>query len=362
VGGLDVMVSHDGQTIAAATTDRRGRYRVDGLEPGTYTLANFAEGTAYRRSTVQAEVVDPSGVVDAPLTVRKGAWITVIFRQDGAPAISARDELRDSDGHAVLGQLNDNGSATYRGLEPGTYTVVAGTGSSYGRKKITVHSARRYDAGVLRLDTPTLTLTGTTAPGAVVEAFSGNICPPDGPRRAGAFHRVKTADDAGHYVLRGLVPGRYMLGSDGWPHDYAPVCVPDVRIAADRTYDLPLEQGGTVHGRMVYAATGTPVILPLSYELAYAPGSYRNPTGEHPARSRARQATGEFSIRGLPAADVQGSLAQEADLDEINDPWFFVRYPFQDGTPYYLTSEQKPITVASGVDLDLGDIALTVNE
>ena len=362
VPGLDVMVSRDGETVAAATTDRHGRYRVDGLETGSYTLANYAEGTRYRRSTVGAVVVDADEVVDAPLTVHKGASITVAFRKDGAPAIRARDELRDSDGHAVLGQLNETGTATYRGLAPGTYTVVAGAGSAYGKKKITVDAVRRYDAGVLRLDTPTLTLSGTTAPGAVVEAYSGNECPPDGPRRPGAFHRIKKADDAGHYVLRGLVPGRYMLGSDGWPHDFAPVCVPDVHVAADRTYDLPLEQGGTVHGRLVYAETGTPVILPLSYELAYPPGSYRNPTGEHPARSQARQATGLFTISGLPAGDVEGHLAQEADLDEINDPWFFVRYPFQDGTPYFLTSDQKSVTVTTGTDLDLGDIELTVQQ
>ena len=137
---------------------------------------------------------------------------------------------------------------------------------------------------------------------------------------------------------------------------------PTCAIASDRTYDLPLEQGGTVHGRLVYAETGTPVILPLSYELAYPPGSYRNPTGEHPARSQARQSTGEFTISGLPAGDVEGQLAQEADLDEINDPWFFVRYPFQDGTPYYLTSDQKSVTVTTGTDLDLGDIELTVQQ
>ena len=47
------------------------------------------------------------------LTVHRGASITIAFRKDGAPAIKARDELRDSDGRAVLGQLNQNGMATY---------------------------------------------------------------------------------------------------------------------------------------------------------------------------------------------------------------------------------------------------------
>jgi protocatechuate 3,4-dioxygenase beta subunit len=50
--GLDVLVSRNGETVAAATTDLRGRYRVDGLAPGSYTHRNCAVATPYRRTPV----------------------------------------------------------------------------------------------------------------------------------------------------------------------------------------------------------------------------------------------------------------------------------------------------------------------
>ena len=118
--------------------------------------------------------------------------------------------------------------------------------------------------------------------------MTGDECPADAPVRPGTFHQIEKADTSGHFVLHGLVPGRYMLGSDGWPANYAPRCVSNVRIRHDRSFDLPLAVGGNVSGRLVYARTGTPVITTLSYELSYPEGSPAQPTDEHPSRARTR--------------------------------------------------------------------------
>ena len=45
-------------------------------------------------------------------------------------------------------------------------------------------------------------------------------------------------------------------------------------------------------------------------------------------------------------------------LEQINDAEFLVIFPFQDGTPYYLTSRRKTIDIAPGTGIDLGRIRL----
>jgi Carboxypeptidase regulatory-like domain len=356
----DVLVrrSH-GRIVAAATTGRRGRYRVAGLRPGSYRVGILYDGSAYQRHGVRVTVPTPTSSLARNVTVRKGAVITISVRQGGHPAQGIRDELRNSAGRPVAGlTADDQGHVRYTGLSAGSYTFVAATDKRYARSRITVTSVKTYHVGRVRLRSPTLTLTGATAPGAVVEALTGDQCPPDGPVRLGAFHFIEKADQNGHYTLDGLVPGRYMLGSDGWPNNYAPRCVSNVPVRHDRSFDLPLKVGGTVSGRLVYARTGTPVITTLSYELIYPKGSPTQPTDEHPSRAKSRGASGRFEIDALGADTVTGRLSQGADLEQINDAEFLVIFPFQDGTPYYLTSGRRTIRVTSGDSLDLGNIPL----
>jgi hypothetical protein len=320
------------------------------------------DGSDYRRHSVAATITDPHGQVGAKLNLVKGAVITVGLRAGGQPAIRATDELRDSTGHAILGQRNLEGQVTYPGLAPGDYTVVAGNAAHFMTAEVHVTTARTYDLGTRALDRPTLTLTGTTAPHAVVEATTGNQCPPDGPVRPGSFQFLEQADDAGRYVIHGLVPGHYMLGSDGYPANYAPYCRSDVPITHDRRAALPLSMGSTASGRLVYASTGTPVITTLSYELTYPAGSPTNPTDEHPTRAKTFGASGVFSIDRMAPGAVTGKLAIGADLDQITSPKFFVIFPFQDGTPYYLTSRVRSIDVGTQEHVRLGNIAIYLHE
>jgi hypothetical protein len=158
--------------------------------------------------------------------------------------------------------------------------------------------------------------------------------------------------------MSGLVPGRYMLRADGWPANYVPRCISNVSIRRDRTIDLPLQVGAVAAGRLVYASTGTPVITTLSYELRYPNGSPVLPTLEQPARAKSRGASGEFVIDALGADRVTGTLAQSADLEQINNQEFTVVFPYQDGTAYYLTSRPKTVQIGAAAHLNLGDIGL----
>jgi len=362
VSNVDVIVRTDlGQPIAAATTNAKGIYRVAGLTVGDYRVGVEAGSSAYRPVSRMVHVPSTTALVKQNLVARKGAVITlkVAGVRTGA---DFRDELRNSSGRPIRGLTSVGaGKVRYEGLTRGTYVFVGATKNKYVTKEIVVGSIKRYDVGTLRLAHKTLALSGTTAPHAVVEAMTGDQCLPDGPDLPGTFHMIQKADAAGHYELTGLVPGRYMLGADGWPDNYVPRCWKGVSIRSDMVRDLPLVPGGTATGRMVYASTGAPIITYLSYELTYPFGSPQQPTDEHPSRAQAKGASGRFTIDALGEADVVGRLASGLSEDQINDQEFVVIFPFQDGTPYYLTTEPMSVSVGPGIDVDLGDVEVTVH-
>jgi hypothetical protein len=358
----DVIIKSGGEIVAAATTSRRGVYRASGFPTGDYRLGITYFGTPYQRNTVHVAIDQPDDHVVRDIAVRRGAVVTLDPRQAGSPVSGAENELRDSTGTPILQGLQMRGGRIrYQGLEPGTYTAVVSDGDRYARKTFTVASVGRRDLGRVFLSHPTFTLSGRTAPRAVVEAFTGDLCPPAAPDQPGTFHFIADrADASGHYTLPGLVPGRYMLGSDGWPHNDAPRCWSGVRLTGDTVRDLPLAKGAVVSGRMVYAATGTPIITALAYELRYQSSATTNPTDEHPPRALSTGATGEFAIDALGPGEVAGSLAQTIDDAQINNPEFFVIFPYQDFTPYYLESGEESFTIDPGERVGLGDIPLTL--
>ncbi len=358
----DILVrTSAGKIVAAATTDARGVYRASGLRPGDYQVGITYFGSDFVRKSVPVSVTAPHQQVSAPITLVRGAVVTLALRTDGHAALRADDELRNAKGRPIMGQRNLDGRVTYPGLAPGRYTVVAGNDTNYAVAHVDVTRHQTYDLGTRVLQKPTLILRGTTAPRAVVEATTGDMCPPGGRVRVGSFHEIERADATGHYVLTGLVPGRYMLGSDAYPGNYAPYCRSGVAIHTDKQVDLPLKPGGVVTGRMVYASNGKPLITQLSYELTYPAGSPTNPTDEHPARDRAFGASGLFRIDRLAAGRVTGTLAEGANLDQITSPKFFVIYPFEDGTPYFLTSRPRTIDMAAGEQVRLGPVPLILH-
>jgi hypothetical protein len=365
VSFVELMIREaDGDLVAIASTNRRGIYKASGFVPGDYRVGIMYDGSDYLRKSVRFTIPKKNSTVERDLRVRKGAVMTIDVFDGKKPARRIADELRDASGTPILGFMNDGrGHVRYTGLAKGTYTFVAATDSRYVKKKIVIGAPKRYDAGDVKLNHDTFTLSGTTAPKAVVEAMTGNQCLPDGPDRGGSFHFLEIADASGHYEINGLVPGNYMLGSAGWPNNYVPRCIPDVKLTGDTVQNLPLPVGGTVSGRLVYASTGGPVITSLTYQLTYPFGSPNQPTDEQPSRALTVGATGEFFIDALGSDTVTGQVSQGVSAEEqINDEEFFVLLPYQDGTPYYLTSEQETITVGPGLDVDLGDIEVTLNQ
>lgn len=345
------LTEADGTWIASTMTRKDGDFRFTGLTAGDYRVGLPTAGTRYLPHTEPVAVESDDAHAEVLVQVRRGATVTIPFRADGG---RIDDELRDEDGDVVQTFRGRDGSATYTGLAPGRYTVAAADDDGYGLRTFRVTGRRDQTLRPLRLEQGLLTLRGRTAPGAVVEATTGDLCPPDAQETYGGFHEISDrADEQGRYVLRGLVPGAYMVAADAWPHNHAPICHEDVRVVSSRRFDVPLEPGHTVSGRLVYAGTDLGVITTLGFELTYPTGQVTNPTAEHPSRGRTRGGTGRFTIDRLPDGPVTGGLVSEPN-DEITAPQLFALFPFQDGTPYWLETEELPLDIDG--DIALGDV------
>src|SRR5690348_3120059 len=68
-----VLVQTEGPTINAATTDRRGDFEVDGLQPGYYNLLMHLDG--YVTTESDPFRVDPEGTKPLTLALQRGQGI-----------------------------------------------------------------------------------------------------------------------------------------------------------------------------------------------------------------------------------------------------------------------------------------------
>jgi hypothetical protein len=131
-----------GEHYSEITTDSEGRYSLDWLSAGVYTVAAggapfggmFGAGTATSGRQVRDGIAVRDGeVVDGvDFKLRKPGRISGVVRTaDGAPAKEASIFLRDERGRPLerfsMIVTDSAGKFVYEGLEPGAYTVTART-------------------------------------------------------------------------------------------------------------------------------------------------------------------------------------------------------------------------------------------
>jgi len=269
-----VTVSSAGQTD---TTDSHGRYVIDHLQPGAYTITPARAGYVFlppaRVVTVPPDATgqDFSGAAPGAYSVRgrvtqseNGAGLTgVRVTAGGRAATTAGD-----------------GSFAIGGLAPGTYVVTAEM-TDYGfvpqSYEVTVPpdaaavgfsaTAKRYDAwGVITLD-------GAPLAGVAVSNGAG---------------KVATTDAAGRYRLAGLAAGAQTLTPSLAGYSFSP---------PSRAVTLPPDAFGQDFSARADAApdygiagTVTRDGAPLAYVTVTAGG-----------RSALTDEAGRYAIDGLPA-------------------------------------------------------------
>jgi hypothetical protein len=123
-GATVTLADLRGEGVAAGRTDDAGRYLIEDLAPGRYTLALSAPSC--QPTALLVEVADGQETTqDAEL--RSGARVEGTARAaTGTPVPDARVTLLDSDGNvAGVATTGPDGSYSFENLAEGDYTVIA---------------------------------------------------------------------------------------------------------------------------------------------------------------------------------------------------------------------------------------------
>ncbi len=123
-GGVRIDVEEAG---ACCTTDAEGRFRLDGLPPGRYTLVAHLAGGEQRRAVV---LRGP----EQPQTTR---YSNAVLGHDGQPVAGITVEVEGQGHSAVTGP---DGRFTFEGLPPGRHTLLVHFDSVTQRRNIEVRN------------------------------------------------------------------------------------------------------------------------------------------------------------------------------------------------------------------------------
>lgn len=301
VGRLAMTLVRRGETDGyTGTTWYDGSFAFWDVPPGVYDV--LLEGV-YGAGGLTLEV-PPEGVLrDVVLELPAGGALagSVTDAADGAPVSGAEVEVRDPAGGVGARVLTDAGGRYHvSGLPPGTVHV---------RVLPVEHAPAEADVtGVTAGATAAWSVA--VQPGAVI---SGVVSAPGGGAVAGAAVLASPGDGSagrstrsgadGSYEIRGLAAGTYRLTAlaDG----YGAGVLDGVAVAAGgrAAADLVLTIAGDLSGRVLDAATDTPI---AGAEIAVS--------GAVSGAPILTDAEGQFAVGSLPAGDVALTVTAEGYL------------------------------------------------
>jgi Carboxypeptidase regulatory-like domain len=132
-GVLVTLTDPRGQVVATGTTQADGGYRLDGLEPGDYTLVGMTSA-----ADPVARAVTVPGTADLPIAVT-GYPVTAIVRGAGGTSFAgALVTLSRNGGTVATGVSDAQGSVTFAGIPAGRYALTcegSGPGVAAARAK-----------------------------------------------------------------------------------------------------------------------------------------------------------------------------------------------------------------------------------
>ncbi len=356
-----------GAEAAAARTDEHGAYVISGLQPGDYLVRAVAGGylaewypeaaTVREASSVAVAAGDTCAGVDFTLSAGGSITGTVNDRHSGEPIAGARVEVTGAAGpFTAVAFTGRDGAYTVTGLPSGSYIVQASA-----RDYVPIYfdgALRRAEATavvvtapdtVSRIDfsLPPRLLVGAAISGLVTDERTGE--PLRGvrvfalPLSLGQIHRDLT-DSTGAYLLRGLLPGRYIVWAfkSGYLAEFyqdahlwsdaTPVAVEAGQQIAGIDFALtpqtrgPFALTGRVIGKDGLLATGAMVLAYQEGELAATAfcneeGSYildELPPGRYEIQATSLSGEGEAASIGLVLSSAE-RLRGGVDLFLISD-------------------------------------------
>lgn len=232
-----------------ARVDSKGRYRIEGLGAGTYTLRGSV-GRSGNQAKAQA-VLEP-GQQEAVADLAFGQGVTLSGKAfiGDQPFSGAMVAANGADvAHSGYGETESDGSFRLSGLKPGNYDVEIRqwkTGISH-RESVEVTSSREIE---LRI--PTATVGGTVVDSADRRPLAGvrvSLAPPDGSVETFFGDHSAVTDLNGRFTVGNVADGSWTVWATkkGYATGNREIRLQmgtgpeDVRIALDPTEGLALE-------------------------------------------------------------------------------------------------------------------------
>ena len=303
-------------SVARATTDYEGRYRLMNVPAGRYNIIAIAP-TMVGPSDGQygdfgkfVTVAEGETVEKMDIALARGGVITGrITDADGAPVVEEQVRLNLAEKQLVQGRTfpsfnpfmfrtDDRGIYRIYGIPPGRYTVSVGESAEDGSIRIGYggrgYYTRTFHPGVtdaakatvievtegseatnvditLGRKAQTFTATGRVVdengkPVAGVYVAQGAVT----GDRIGAYGMDMPTDQQGHFRLDGLSPGRYaaFVWNNGKTDGYSDPVVFEIAEGDVSGLELKLRQGSSISGVAVIEGTTNSGILAKLSELS----------------------------------------------------------------------------------------------
>ncbi|HEY6911794.1 MAG TPA: carboxypeptidase-like regulatory domain-containing protein, partial [Myxococcales bacterium] len=285
---------------ARATSDPAGRFRFEGLEPGSFRATAQATGFAMAATRVELPADREMVLPLSPAAFVEGR----VLRSDGATAPGA--EVTATGGEdAVVGMATSSGTFSLE-VSPRTWALSARQGGQAGRAdaEVTVAAGATARGVTIRLGPP------SGIEGTVVAAGSGQ--PVSGAQVAVSPHDSNgdsgraVSDKAGAFAVEGLAPGSYDVAVSA--EGFADVSRRGVTVDPAQRFPLRVElrQNGAVEG-VVRDAAGRPV------ESALVRASAARFGNSFPAASVEARTDGDGAYRLTGVAAGRGSFTAVRD-------------------------------------------------
>jgi protocatechuate 3,4-dioxygenase beta subunit len=297
-----------GAQYAHANTDERGRFKLEGLVPGRYTVSASAEG----KGKGKLEDVDPESSGPLRLVLERSRRAVLTGKVVGLPAageqplmvmVMARNDEEEPDDATAL--VEAAGTFRLDDAPAGRVTVraEASTGeSSRQSRSVELTLAPGAEAEVV-LEFPEGVVSGqVTRDGRPVAGMQVSFSAPAAP---GASSRT---DVRGNYEVAGLQPGRYTVTVSGDGTSYEV----DHVVSGSGEFDIDIT-GGSLQGRVVRADDGTPV--PGVSVVLWPLGTREN----RPADAADSNGQGEFALRSLREGRYRVTTSKKGYGQEVRE-------------------------------------------
>ena len=246
---VNLYSSQPGAIGAGGSTDAEGRYRIT-LLPGTYSVSiSVPSGSPLVSKNIQDFKITADQTFDVKLD-RGNILSGRVTDPDGKPVQNVYVNAYSSLPGALGSGGNTDADGRYRvTLLPGTYNVSIGlpSGSSFVSKNIQDYKIAGDQTLDIKLDRGSILSGRVTDPdGKPVQNVYVNVYSP----QPGAFGNGGNTDEDGRYRVV-LLPGTYSI-SIGLPSGspFVSKSIPDYKIAGDQTFDIKLDRGVALSGRI----------------------------------------------------------------------------------------------------------------